>query len=55
MDVWTKFEECRSRRYRVIDRKRKGYRRTYRQTDLHVQSNIVIHVGQTQEHTNMAA
>jgi len=26
MDVWTKFEEGRSRHSRVIDRKRKGYR-----------------------------
>ena len=27
-DVWTKFEECRSRRSWVIDQKWKGYRRT---------------------------
>ena len=33
MDVWTKFEGGRSRRSRVIDRKRKGYRQTYRPTD----------------------
>ena len=32
--VWTKFEEGRSRHSRVIDRKRKGYRWTNRQTDL---------------------
>ena len=40
MDVWTKFKEGRSKRYRVIDRKRKGYRRTDLPTDRHVQSNI---------------
>ena len=28
-DVWTNFEEGRSRRSQVIDQKRKGYRRTY--------------------------
>ena len=37
MDVWTQFEDGRSRRSRVIYWKRKGYRRTegqtYRQTD----------------------
>ena len=33
MDVWTKFEEGRSRRSPVIDRKRKGYRRMDLQTD----------------------
>jgi len=33
MDVWTKFEEGRLRRSGVIDRKRKSYRRTDRQTD----------------------
>ena len=33
MNVWTKFEEGRSKRSRVIDRKRKGYRRTDLQTD----------------------
>ena len=32
-DVWTKFEEGRSRHSRVIDRKRKGYRRTNLPTD----------------------
>ena len=31
--VWTMFEEGRSRRSQVIDLKRKGYRRTDRQTD----------------------
>jgi len=43
MDVLTKFEEGRSRRSRVIDRKRKGYRWTDRLTwwtDRHVQSNM---------------
>jgi len=42
-DVWTKFEEGRLRRFRVIDRKRKGYRRTDQQdrpTDRQVQSNM---------------
>ena len=32
MEVWTKFEEGRSRCSRVIDRKQKGYRRTDRPT-----------------------
>ena len=32
MDVWTNFEDGRSRRSGVIDRKQKGYRRTDRQT-----------------------
>jgi len=32
-DVWTKFEEGRSRLSQVIDLKRKGNRRTDRQTD----------------------
>jgi len=32
-DVWTKFEEGRSKRSRVIDRKRKGYRQRNRPTD----------------------
>ena len=36
MDVWTKFEEDRSRCSRVTDQKRKGYK----QTDRHVQSNL---------------
>jgi len=36
MDLWYKCEEGRSRRSRVIDRKRKGYIRT----DRHVQSNM---------------
>ena len=40
MYVWTKLEESRSKRSRVIDRKRKGYRRTDSQTDRHVQSNM---------------
>jgi len=34
MEVWTKFEEGRSRRSRVIDRKQKGYRCTDRPTDM---------------------
>ena len=34
MYVWTKLEESRSKRSRVIDRKRKGYRRTDSQTDM---------------------
>ena len=32
MDVWTKFEVGRTRRFWVIDRKRKGYRQTDGQT-----------------------
>ena len=46
MNVWTKFEEGGSRRSRVIDPKRKSYRRTDlqtdRQTDLHAQSNMPL-------------
>ena len=34
-DVWTKFEEGRSRRSRVIDWKRNGYRRTDILTDMY--------------------
>ena len=39
-DVLTKFEEGRSRRFRVIGRTRKGYRWTDRPTNRHVQSNM---------------
>jgi len=38
MDMWTKFEEGRSRHSRVIDRKQKGYKPTDR--PIHVQSNM---------------
>jgi len=45
MNVWTNYEEGRSKRSRVIDRKRNGYRGTDLQTDRqhtdrHVQSNM---------------
>ena len=42
MAVWTNFEDGRSRRSGVIDRKQKGYRRTDRPTDRQVQAKCAL-------------